>query len=52
MKIKPKLSLNIQFINGEAEQVISFKTRNPIIKHREIYLAGIQALSGEKIKNK
>lgn len=46
--LRLKLGLNIQFTGEEAERVVSFKEANPVIKHREIYLAGIRALSQAK----
>lgn len=50
MKPTLKLGLNIQFCGQEAEAVEKFKAKNPVIKHREIYLAGIKALGGEQTK--
>lgn len=49
MKPKLKFDLNIQFCGPDAELVEKFKAKNPVIKHREIYLAGIKAL-GEQTK--
>lgn len=45
MKPTLKIGINIDFSGPEAEQVQRFKEKNPVIRHREIYLAGIKALS-------
>lgn len=50
MKPTLKFDLNIQFCGAEAELVQKFKAANPVIRHREIYLAGIRALGGEQAK--
>lgn len=50
MKTNMRLGLNIQFYGQNAELVQKFKAQNPVIKHSEIYLAGIKALGGEQAK--
>lgn len=50
MKPILKIGLNILFSGSEAEQVQKFKEKNPVIKHKDIYLAGMKALGGDQAK--
>lgn len=44
MQPKKTIILNIRFLNGEAESVQEFKQKNPGIKHKDIYLKGLEVL--------
>jgi hypothetical protein len=47
MKPYRRISINICFKNGQADEILEFRKNNPKITHNEVYIRGMKEIEKE-----